>query len=68
MDGSGKNGLKGEKIPQIARIIRVADSFVAMSSKRSYRGGMDKDTVCDTLAEQSNIYDPDVINALKEII
>lgn len=68
MDGSGKNGLKGDEIPQIARIIRVADSFVAMSSKRSYRGGMDKDSVCEALAEQSNIYDSDVIDALKDII
>lgn len=37
-DGKGyPEGLKGEKIPEIARIIAVADTFDAMSSKRSYR-------------------------------
>lgn len=69
MDGSGMpKGLKGEEIPRIARIIRVADSFNALSSKRSFRGGIDKDSAVEKLEEQSNIYDPDVINALKEII
>ena len=69
MDGSGKpSGLKGDKIPEIARIIRVADSFIALSSKRSYRGGIDKDTAIEKLEEQSHIYDPDVISVLKDII
>lgn len=37
-DGKGyPEGLKGEDIPQIARIIAVADAYDAMTSKRSYR-------------------------------
>lgn len=37
-DGSGyPDGLKGEDIPHIARIISVADAYDAMTSKRSYR-------------------------------
>jgi HD-GYP domain-containing protein (c-di-GMP phosphodiesterase class II) len=69
MDGSGKpKGLKGDNIPETARIIRVADSFIALSSKRSYRGGIDKDTAIEKLEEQSHIYDPDVIAVLKDII
>ena len=37
-DGSGyPEGLKGEEIPDIARIIAVADTYDAMASKRSYR-------------------------------
>ncbi|MDE5899307.1 MAG: hypothetical protein K2H09_08620 [Treponemataceae bacterium] len=68
MDGSGKNHVKGDKIPEIARIIRVADSFIALSSKRSYRGGTDKDSAVEKLEEQLNIYDADVIAALKDII
>ncbi len=37
-DGRGyPEGLKGEDIPQIARIIAVADAYDAMTSKRSYR-------------------------------
>lgn len=37
-DGKGyPNGLEGENIPQIARIIGVADAYDAMASNRSYR-------------------------------
>lgn len=37
-DGKGyPMGLKGEDIPEIARIIAVADAYDAMTSKRSYR-------------------------------
>lgn len=69
MDGSGMpDGLKGDDIPKIARIIRVADSFNALSSRRTYRGGIDKESAVAKLEEQPNIYDQDVINALKDII
>ena len=38
MDGSGyPMGLKGDEIPEIARIVAVADAYDAMTSKRSYR-------------------------------
>ncbi|MBP0960839.1 MAG: HD domain-containing protein, partial [Oscillospiraceae bacterium] len=37
-DGNGyPEGLKGEDIPDLARIIAVADAYDAMTSKRSYR-------------------------------
>ena len=37
-DGKGyPDGLAGEEIPEIARIIAVADAYDAMTSKRSYR-------------------------------
>ena len=37
-DGKGyPEGLKGDDIPEIARIIAVADAYDAMTSKRSYR-------------------------------
>ncbi len=37
-DGKGyPEGLKGEDIPEFARIIAVADAYDAMTSKRSYR-------------------------------
>ena len=45
-DGRGyPEGLKGENIPQIARIIAVADAYDAMTSKRSYRGTMPQQIV-----------------------
>lgn len=67
-DGSGYTGLKGEQIPKIAKIIRVADSYNALSSKRAFRGGMDKDSAVEKLEQESYLYDKEVLNALKDII
>ncbi|MTI79894.1 MAG: HD-GYP domain-containing protein [Firmicutes bacterium] len=36
-DGSGYNGLKGDKIPLEARIVSIADAFDAMTSVRVYQ-------------------------------
>ena len=69
IDGTGyPHGLKGDDIPQIARLIRVAESYVSLSSKRSYRGAMDKETAVNTLKEQPGFYDQDVVDALDKIV
>ena len=45
-DGKGyPEGLKGEEIPEIARIIAVADAYDAMTSKRSYRDSLSQEVV-----------------------
>ena len=45
-DGNGyPEGLKGESIPLYARIVGVADSYDAMSSKRSYRDPIPQDKI-----------------------
>ena len=45
-DGGGyPDGLAGEDIPEIARIVAVADSYDAMTSRRSYRGPIAWDKV-----------------------
>ena len=45
-DGKGyPEGLKGEEIPEIARIIAVADTYDAMASKRSYRDGLPRERI-----------------------
>ena len=45
-DGTGYPGkLKGEDIPLLARIAAVADSFDAMTSRRTYRNSLDLDFV-----------------------
>ena len=67
-DGSGYCGKKGDGIPKIAKIIRVADSYNALSSKRSFRGGMDKDSAVEILEKESYLYDKEVLQALKDII
>ena len=48
-DGSGyPNGLKGDEIEPLARILSVVDSFDAMTSKRPYQ---DKKAINDAFAE-----------------
>ena len=53
-DGKGyPDGLAGEAIPEIARIIAVADAYDAMSSSRSYRDRLSQQTVRDELMRGS---------------
>ncbi|MBR5032604.1 MAG: hypothetical protein IKX70_02965 [Treponema sp.] len=69
MDGSGyPNGLKGDEIPQIARLIRVAETYVSMSSRRNYRQAMDKETAIEKLREQPGFYDSAVVDTLDQIV
>ena len=45
-DGKGyPDGLAGDEIPEIARLICVADSYDAMTSTRSYRGAVSQEHV-----------------------
>lgn len=45
-DGTGyPDGLKGEQIPMMARLIGVADAYDAMASKRSYRDVLPQEVV-----------------------
>ena len=49
-DGHGyPEGLAGEAIPEIARIIAVADAYDAMTSVRSYRAPLTKEAVREEL-------------------
>ena len=49
-DGRGyPDGLVGEDIPEIARVIAVADAYDAMTSYRSYRAPLDKHAVREEL-------------------
>ena len=49
-DGKGyPEGLAGDDIPRIARIIAVADAYDAMTSTRSYRGALDRIRVRDEI-------------------
>jgi HD-GYP domain-containing protein (c-di-GMP phosphodiesterase class II) len=69
-DGGGEpEGLKGNSIPFGSRIIAVADAYTAMTSDRSYRDAMPKEKALEILKEEARTkWDPDVINALFEVI
>ena len=50
MDGRGyPNGLKGDEIPEFARILSVADAFDSMTTTRSYRGARSVEEAMDEL-------------------
>ena len=65
MDGSGyPDGLKGDSIPIVARIIAVADSFDAMTSDRPYRKAKSAEEACKELAYYAGrLYDPEIVKA-----
>lgn len=65
IDGKGyPDGLVGDKIPLIARIIAVADSFDAMASDRPYRKGMPLEKVLRILQEGAGSqWDEQVVKA-----
>ncbi|RMG41915.1 MAG: HD-GYP domain-containing protein [Planctomycetota bacterium] len=64
-DGSGyPDGLAGEEIPFLARILAVADAFDAMCSDRPYRRGMAIEQVEAIFRQDRGAYwDPRVIRA-----
>lgn len=64
-DGRGyPDGLKGEEIPAMARILAVADAFDAMGSNRSYRNERPLEEIERTFRDQSGKqWDPRVIDA-----
>lgn len=69
IDGSGyPKGLEGESIPHIARLIRVAESYVSLSSKRDYREPLDKESAVNVLRSQPKFYDKAVVEALDRIV
>jgi len=69
MDGSGyPEGLEGSRIPYIARVIHVAESFNALISKRSYREIYDKESAVEELRKKPGLYDPSIVEILERII
>ncbi len=69
-DGRGyPDGLAGEEIPMIARIVAVADAYDAMTSTRSYRGQLPAKMVRDELARgMGKQFDPEFAEILLHII
>ena len=69
-DGTGyPSKLSGEDIPYLARIAAVADSFDAMTSKRSYRNSMDLETVTAEIERcRGTQFDPQIADAFLDIL
>lgn len=69
-DGTGyPSGLKGENIPEIARIIAVADSYDAMASNRSYRNALPQDVVRGEIEKgKGTQFDPEIADIMLQMI
>ncbi len=69
-DGKGyPEGLKGEEIPEMARIISVADAYDAMTSKRSYRDPIPQQKVREELVKGTGTqFDPEYARLMLHLI
>jgi diguanylate cyclase (GGDEF)-like protein len=69
-DGSGyPDGLVGDRIPLIARVIAVADALDALTSNRSYRPAMQFSAAAEVIGRESGKqFDPVVVEAAIEFI
>jgi len=69
-DGTGYvDGISGNEIPRLARILTVADAYDAMNSPRPYRGKLPKETACQELIDCSGSqFDPVIVEAFLRAI
>ncbi len=68
-DGKGyPDGLKGEEIPMLGRVLGVADFLDALSSDRSYRKGLSLDEALAMVKDlEGKAFDPVVVKAAVEL-
>ena len=63
------NGLEGENIPEIARIIGVADAYDAMASNRSYRNALPQEVVRSEIEKgRGQQFDPQIADVMLQMI
>lgn len=69
-DGKGyPEGLIGEEIDIIARVIAVGDTFDAMTTDRPYRKGFSREIACaEIINNAGSQFDPEVVRAFLEAI
>lgn len=69
VDGSGyPEGLAGEKIPLLARAMRILDVYCAMTSRRRYREGLSssEQAVTHLQEESGSRFDPELVRIFIE--
>lgn len=63
------NGLEGENIPEIARIIGVADAYDAMASDRSYRSALPQEVVRSEIEKGRGLqFDAEIADIMLQMI
>ncbi len=69
LDGSGyPQGISGDQIPLESRIIAVADSFDAMTTKRPYNEPKTFKEAAEELLGMTDKYDARAVKALKQLV
>ena len=70
VDGSGgPDGLRHDEIPLAARIVAVADAFVAMTTARPYRPALRVDEALNELqADSGSHFDPMCVDRLAALL
>lgn len=68
-DGSGyPEGLRGEEIPLVARVVAIADVYDALTTERRYKNAFSHREACRVIAEHSERqFDPQLVDAFLEI-
>ena len=69
-DGNGyPDGLSGTEIPEVARILCIADSYDAMTSRRSYSEPKTQEEVKEEIKKCSGSqFDPEIAKIMLDII
>ncbi len=69
-DGTGyPEGLKGDEIPEVARIISVADAYDTLSSNRSYRRAVPQQLIREEIVAGAGIqFDPEMAMIMRRLI
>ncbi len=69
-DGKGyPQGLKGEEVPLISRILAVVDAYDAMTEDRPYRKAMGKeDVIMEILNNAGSQFDSDIVDIFIDIL
>lgn len=69
MDFGYPSKLAGDNIPYLARIAAVADTFDAMTSRRTYRDALDLSIVVNEIEKNRRIqFDPQVADVFLDIL
>ncbi len=69
-DGTGyPDGLKGEKIPFLSRIISIVDAYDVMQSRRPYKGAISKTKALKEIKRYAGTqFDPQLVEIFLKLI
>jgi putative two-component system response regulator len=68
-NGTGYQGIAGESIPLVGRIVTVADVFDALTQERPYKAAWSKeDAVAEIERQRGHQFDPVIVDAFLRVI